>query len=115
MFAKTLGLFIAMAVVVHAVSISSRETCNRLYTVKPGDDCNSIAVENNVSIAQLLINLGGDCSTTLLVGPEDSCGSIEDERGIDATLLYAHNPQIDANCANLYIGEVLCVASTIDL
>jgi hypothetical protein len=25
------------------------------------------------------------------------------------TTLYLNNPQIDANCSNIYVGEVLCV------
>lgn len=29
--------------------------------------------------------------------------------GISNETLYANNPQIDADCENIYVGEVLCV------
>lgn len=29
--------------------------------------------------------------------------------GISNETLYANNPQIDAECENIYVGEVLCV------
>jgi len=32
--------------------------------------------------------------------------------GINDTMLYTNNPQIDDVCSNIYIGEVLCVANT---
>lgn len=32
---------------------------------------------------------------------------------INATMLYANNPQIDEYCSNIYIGEVLCVANQV--
>jgi hypothetical protein len=33
--------------------------------------------------------------------------------GINSTILYANNPQIDEYCSNIYIGEVLCVANQV--
>jgi hypothetical protein len=29
--------------------------------------------------------------------------------GMDNTTLYSNNPQINVDCSNIYIGEVLCV------
>ncbi|KAJ7139036.1 hypothetical protein C8R44DRAFT_727150 [Mycena epipterygia] len=138
MFAKTLALFIAMPLLVHAVSISSRGTCNRHYTVKEGDICDSISAANNVSTYQLkTINAGyidtgcgnlvpgasiclgyagEDCSTTYVVAADDTCEAItESHAGVSSAVLYANNPQINAACDNIYIGQVLCVASSVQV
>lgn len=32
--------------------------------------------------------------------------------GMTQDVLYSNNPQIDANCSNIYVNEVLCVATT---
>ncbi|KAJ7312754.1 hypothetical protein DFH08DRAFT_1044001 [Mycena albidolilacea] len=130
MFTRGFVLLMTMPLFALSATLNVRETCAREYTVKHGDTCDFIAVENNVSISQLHLNLGGlcvlvprsticlgytgrDCTTTCVVGPDDSWGTIEDAFSINAVLLYGHNPQIDANCDNLYIGEVLCVSSDI--
>lgn len=46
-------------------------------------------------------------STLLLT--RSTCAWIQEVYGIDNATLWANNPQIDNECANIYIGEVLCV------
>lgn len=47
-----------------------------------------------------------DCSTTYVVQANDTCTAITQTAGINSTMLYANNPQINQDCSNLYIGEV---------
>ncbi|KAK0186612.1 hypothetical protein F5146DRAFT_1066614 [Armillaria mellea] len=118
--------FVARSVVAH---------CNRQYTIQEGDICDSISAANNVSTYQLAtINVGyidsacsnlqigaticlgylnEDCSDTYVVEAEDTCEEIADGFSIDEATLYNNNPNINDKCTNIYVGEVLCVASTI--
>ncbi|KAA1477848.1 hypothetical protein DENSPDRAFT_845056 [Dentipellis sp. KUC8613] len=108
-------------------------SCN--YTVQAGEYCDLISAAKNVSTYQLAVvnadavnaectnlqpgqNLclgtqGEDCSTTYVVQPDDTCDAVMQAHAINSTILYANNPQIDAQCANLYIGEVLCTANSV--
>lgn len=125
-FAVVVLPFVARSVVVH---------CNRQYTIQEGDICDSISAANNVSTYQLAtINAGyidsscsnlqigaticlgylnEDCSDTYVVEAEDTCEEIADGFSIDEATLYNNNPNINDKCTNIYVGEVLCVASTI--
>ncbi|KAK0235291.1 hypothetical protein EDD85DRAFT_842488 [Armillaria nabsnona] len=118
--------FVARSVVAH---------CNRQYTIQEGDICDSISAANNVSTYQLAtINAGyidstcsnlqigaticlgylnEDCSDTYVVEAEDTCEDIADGFSIDEATLYNNNPNINDKCTNIYVGEVLCVASSI--
>ena len=49
---------------------------------------------------------GEDCSTTYIVKAADTCDGIIASSGTNSTMLWANNPQIDAGCTNIYIGEV---------
>jgi len=111
------------------------QSCSRNYTVQAGDYCDSISAAQNVSTYQLATvnsgvfnsdctNLqpgtnvclgyaGQDCSTTYIVQAQDTCDSITGSYNINATMLYGNNPQINSDCTNIYVGEVLCVASNI--
>jgi len=111
--------------------------CDRTYTVVEGDTCDGISAAHNVSTYQLatvnnptiddtcsnlainqticLGTTGEDCSTTYVVAPNDSCDTITSMAGINATILYANNPQIDSGCDNIYVGEVLCTANQVQV
>lgn len=52
---------------------------------------------------------GQDCSKIYTVVEDDTCDWIQQQYGIANETLYANNPQINADCTNIYIGEVLCV------
>ncbi|OSD06017.1 carbohydrate-binding module family 50 protein [Trametes coccinea BRFM310] len=70
---------------------------------------------DNLQVGQVLClgTEGEDCKTTHVVQQDETCDLITGTYNINATLLYANNPQIDSQCDNLYIGEVLCVAPTV--
>ncbi|KAK0199893.1 hypothetical protein DFS33DRAFT_1278320 [Desarmillaria ectypa] len=109
--------------------------CNRKYTIQEGDICDSISATHNVSTYQLAtINAGyidnacsnlhigaticlgylnEDCSDTYVVKAKDTCEDIVAKFSIDEATLYNNNPNINDKCSNIYIGEVLCVASSI--
>ncbi|THH10376.1 hypothetical protein EW146_g8385 [Bondarzewia mesenterica] len=111
--------------------------CVRSYTIQEGDICDSISAAKNVSTYQLAVinegvinsactNLtpgnsicigyqGEDCSTTYVVRADDTCDLVTSKTGVNSTLLYLNNPQIDQACSNLYIGEVLCTSSTVQV
>lgn len=113
------------------VSSALAGPCVRKYTVKEGDTCDKISAENNVSTYQLAtINAGyiddlchnlnpndqicigyqdEDCTSTAVVKSGDTCSGIISAHSIDMTMLLANNPQINDDCSNIYVGEVLCV------
>ncbi|CAL1710741.1 unnamed protein product [Somion occarium] len=106
-------------------------TCSRTYTVQEGEWCDTISAAHNVSTYQLAVvnsdkinkactNLqagssiclgfqGEDCTTTHVVKAGDTCDGISNTYRINSTLLYHNNPQLTAECDNLYVGEVVCV------
>lgn len=115
-----------------AQSAFAADDCARTYTVKAGDYCDKISVAHNVSTYQLAVvnpsinaacdNLqpdqtlclgksGEDCQTTYQIKADDTCDQITQVHAINSTILYANNPQINADCSNIYIGEVLCVGT----
>ncbi|KAI0724351.1 hypothetical protein C8T65DRAFT_563357 [Cerioporus squamosus] len=108
-------------------------SCTRTYTVKEGDWCDTISAANNVSTYQLsavnpgidavchnlevgstlcLGTEGEDCNTTHVVAAGEDCDGIQSVYGINSTLLFTNNPQLHADCSNLYSGEVVCVAKS---
>ncbi|RPD63148.1 hypothetical protein L226DRAFT_564456 [Lentinus tigrinus ALCF2SS1-7] len=132
MFARSVvAAFVAVPFLARTAFAAS---CTRTYTVKEGDWCDTISAANNVSTHQLsavnpgidsvchnlepgsvlcLGTEGEDCTTTHVVESGDSCGGIQSVYGINSTVLYANNPQLDAECSNLYTGEVVCVANSV--
>ncbi|KIM36343.1 carbohydrate-binding module family 50 protein, partial [Hebeloma cylindrosporum] len=103
--------------------------CTRSYTVKEGDICDTISQAHNVSTWQLAtVNTGSingdctnlipgqticlgvkaeeDCSTTYTVSVGDTCENIASNNGLNSTILYLNNPQINDDCSNIYLGEV---------
>jgi len=43
----------------------------------------------------------------------DICDAVAAAHNVNTTLLYENNPQIDPECSNIYIDEVLCVADKV--
>ncbi|QRW20673.1 LysM domain protein [Rhizoctonia solani] len=125
-------MFTKLLVVTALASAAFASECVRTYTVKEGDWCDTISAANNASTYQLstvnadkindsctnlevgqelcLGKVGQDCTITHNVVYGDTCDKIMQGAAINATMLYANNPQIDEYCSNIYIGEVLCVA-----
>ncbi|THH17969.1 hypothetical protein EUX98_g9033 [Antrodiella citrinella] len=107
--------------------------CARSYTVKTGDYCDLISAQNNASTYQLAVTnnpsinsdcsnlqpgqsiclgfVGQDCTTTYVVQGGDTCEGVYTAHGVNATLFQHNNPQLDSQCDNLYIGEVVCVSN----
>ncbi|KAG1883590.1 hypothetical protein F4604DRAFT_1735711 [Suillus subluteus] len=134
MFTKAITAILALPFVAQLVSA---DTCTRSYTAQAGDICDSISAANNVSTYQLAVvnvgiiddacdNLvvgqsyclgwqGQDCTTTYVVQQNDDCDIISSAAGINTTILYENNPQINDYCTNIYIGEVLCTANTVQV
>jgi len=134
MFIKTVASLFAIPFVAQLVFA---QTCTRTYTIQDGDICDSISAANNVSTYQLAVvnintidaacdNLepgaglclgwqGEDCTTTYVVQLDDTCDGISAMSGVNNTILYSNNPQINEGCTNIYIGEVLCTASTVQV
>ncbi|KAF9462510.1 hypothetical protein BDZ94DRAFT_720549 [Collybia nuda] len=135
MFSHTLtAVFVALPFLAQSAFAGD---CTRSYTIKEGDICDSISAANNVSTYQLsAINVGvidstcsnlmpgnticlgyagEDCSTTYTVVADDSCEMIADNHRVNTTILHLNNPQIDQDCSNVYIGEVLCVGDKVQV
>lgn len=126
---------IAFAILAVAPALIQAQDCTRTYTVQAGDFCDSISAAHNVSTYQLAaLNSGTindacsnlaigqqlclgtaneDCTTTYVVQPGDFCDGLLSNFGINGTILYANNPQINSDCSNLYTGEVLCAANQV--
>jgi LysM repeat protein len=134
MFTKILA--VATAVVFAAQGVVAAD-CTRTYTVKEGDYCDKISRENQVSTFQLaavnsgkyneqctdlavgsvlcLGTAGEDCKDTYTVKEGDTCDGVTSASGMNSTILYLNNPQINKDCTNIYIGEVLCVAKAVQV
>ncbi|PPQ78502.1 hypothetical protein CVT25_011842 [Psilocybe cyanescens] len=106
--------------------------CARNYTVQPGDFCDKISAQQNVSTFQLAsVNsgkidaacdnltvgevlclglVGEDCTNVHVVVAGDTCASIALQAGISTATVLANNPNVNADCSNIGIDEVLCVA-----
>lgn len=128
MFSRFLA---AALVVLPFVTSATAATCSRTYQVVAGDYCDAISAAHNVSTYQLatlnfptvnaecsnlqigqticLGTQGEDCSATYVVQPDDTCERVMDVFGVNATILSLNNPQINSDCTNIYVGEVLCV------
>jgi LysM repeat protein len=129
--------FVAALVVLPFFAQSALATCARTYTVQAGDICDGISAAHNVSTYQLAVtnsgtidascsnlmpgqtlclgNVGEDCTTTHVVASGETCDAITQAAGINKAMLYGNNPQINADCTNIYIGEVLCIAGQIQV
>ncbi|KAL5497774.1 hypothetical protein ACEPAH_2705 [Sanghuangporus vaninii] len=112
-------------------AVLTQSDCARTYTVAVGDTCNAIGAAQHVSNFQLsFVNtqinsdctnlfpgeelclgiVGQDCTTTAVVNSNDTCPSIEAAARISDATLKANNPNINADCSNIAVGEVLCTA-----
>lgn len=49
---------------------------------------------------------GQDCTTTHVIVSGDGCYDLATTAGTDLTTLYANNPNVNADCSNIYPDEV---------
>ncbi|KAF8488464.1 hypothetical protein JB92DRAFT_2757317, partial [Gautieria morchelliformis] len=70
---------------------------------------------SNLGIGQTIClgTIGEDCSNTYTVVPNDTCSTVMNMPGTNATILYANNPQINSDFTNIYVGEVLCTLNEV--
>ncbi|KAH9846902.1 hypothetical protein C2E23DRAFT_863722 [Lenzites betulinus] len=116
-------------------AFAQEPNCARNTTVQLGDTCNSIAAETNTPTFQLLtVNadkidaacdnldvgealclgiIGHDCDVTHVVVSGDTCEKIATEAGTTFDIILANNPNVNSDCSNIGIGEVLCSANHI--
>ncbi len=50
--------------------------------------------------------IGEDCDITHVVQPGDNCDSIAQEAKTTREILLANNPNVNAECTNIGVGEV---------
>jgi len=128
-------MFLRSLITAAIVSVVAAGSCARDYTVKDGDICDKISAAEGVSTYQLAVvnngtvddecsNLvpgeklclgyqGSDCNIVYVVVAGDVCDVVSAAHNISTSILYQNNPQINSDCTNIYIGEVLCVATTV--
>ncbi|KAJ3767090.1 hypothetical protein FB446DRAFT_793512 [Lentinula raphanica] len=76
----------------------------RLFTIVAA--LGAIQCANSIAVPR------ATCEATYTVVSGDTCDEIAAKYGITAAALEIANPQIDANCDNLFIGEQLCIPGT---
>ncbi len=76
----------------------------QLAAVNPTIDnlCHNLEVGQNLCLG----TEGEDCSNTHVVEANDTCDILYNTYGINSTILYNNNPQLNSACDNLYMGEV---------
>ncbi|KAJ3787270.1 hypothetical protein GGU10DRAFT_374114 [Lentinula aff. detonsa] len=67
---------------------------------------------NSFAVPRANIYSRATCQATYTVVAGDTCNKIASEFGVTTPALEAANPTIDANCDNLFIGEILCIPGT---
>ncbi|THU91446.1 hypothetical protein K435DRAFT_841034 [Dendrothele bispora CBS 962.96] len=116
----------ALAALAIALGSTVNAQCARNYTVAPGDFCDGISAAQHASTFQLananptidaacdnlqadqvicLGLLGKDCSTTTVVEAGSGCDVITADAGIPISTLLHNNPNVAADCSNIYPGE----------
>jgi len=122
---------VAWAMALGSMGVFAQTSCASEFTVQAGDTCAIIAAQFGITIVQLeaanpSINSGctnlaiGEvlCIPAAAVCPSgvffivqsgDVCTEIAIDLGVTVAALQASNPQIDAACDNLFVGEQLCV------
>jgi len=129
LISSLIALFVSSAV---APALATQ--CTRTYAVQEGDICDKISAAHSVSTYQLAVvnpsinpdctNLvpgqilclglsNGDCTTTYVVKSNDDCDIVSSAHQINSTVFQSNNPQLNADCSNMYVGEVLCTAKTV--
>ncbi|KAL0064858.1 Chitinase 2 [Marasmius tenuissimus] len=127
-------------VVVAQALVARGPTCTQQYTVQSGDSCNAIEnyfklAPGTVRSLNSLVNAqctnlypgqslclstsssnpsgggGASCSQSYTVQSGDSCSKIENRFGLNAGSVVQSNPSVNAQCTNLYPGQVLCLVA----
>ncbi|KAI0354143.1 hypothetical protein OH77DRAFT_1482530 [Trametes cingulata] len=135
LFRSAFALVVAAVAASYPGVLAQEPNCARNYTVVAGDTCNLIAAKTNTSTYQLesvnadkvnadcsnlaigeplcLGIVGQDCDVVHVVEAGDSCDAIAEAAGTTVDILLANNPNVNSDCTNIGVGEVLCTANEI--
>ncbi|KAJ7751586.1 hypothetical protein B0H16DRAFT_1547596 [Mycena metata] len=112
------------------LAAGSLSNCTTYHTVISGDNCQTMEASSGIAASDFLrwnpevnsactnifageaycVGGGGQaCGKLYVVKSGDGCEAIAMSSGITQARLDALNPQVDANCDNLQVGEILCV------
>ncbi|KAJ7186092.1 hypothetical protein C8R46DRAFT_1289630 [Mycena filopes] len=112
------------------LAAGSLANCTAYHTVASGDNCQTMEAAGGIAASDFFrwnpevktdctnifageaycVGGGGQaCGKTYVVKSGDGCSSIIGAAGITQARLNALNPQLDANCDNLQVGEILCI------
>ena len=81
------------------INLAEGEVCYSIFT---------LSSQINELVQPLCLRIvGEDCTTVHVVATGDSCVTIDEAVGIDLQTLIANNPQLTAECTNIYPGEVI--------
>ncbi|KAI0635466.1 hypothetical protein C8Q77DRAFT_1255961 [Trametes polyzona] len=136
MFAHNVFAVAVAAAVAATCGVYAQEpACARNYTVVAGDTCDRIGAKTATPTFQLqTVNadkidaacdnlfvgealclglVGEDCNIVHVVEAGDSCFSIAEDAGTTVDIILANNPNVNSDCTNIGLGEVLCAADHI--
>lgn len=54
-----------------------------------------------------------DCSSTYVVKPGNTCADIYKAGAVNGTIFNLNNPQVNDDCTNIYVGQVVCVLNEV--
>lgn len=85
----------------HLLSVHSFQLA-AVNSGKYNEQCTDLAVGSVLCLG----TAGEDCKDTYTVKEGDTCDGVTSASGMNSTILYLNNPQINKDCTNIYIGEV---------
>lgn len=94
----------SIALIHHLPDLTVNYCSYQLAAVNPTIDdlCHNLQIDQVLCLG----TEGEDCTNTHIVAENDSCEFISSTYGLNSTVLFHNNPQIDAECSNIYTGEV---------
>ncbi|KAI0367327.1 hypothetical protein BV20DRAFT_1037822 [Pilatotrama ljubarskyi] len=130
MFFRSVFALVAVAAMMPYRVYAQEPNCARNYTVSHTDlqvtgvcsfQLESVSADKvNANYSNLAIGeplclriIGQDCDIVHVVEAADSCEAIAEVAGTTVDILLANNPNVDSECINISIGEVLCVADEV--
>ncbi|KAF8189637.1 hypothetical protein BJ912DRAFT_1058892 [Pholiota molesta] len=99
-------------------AISARRTCPRMYQLATVNSAIIDPTCSNLFVGEVICLglVGQDCTTVAVVQSGSGCADIAAQANITTPVLLANNPNVDADCTNIYPARfVLCVAPAADL